>query len=101
GIRDFHVTGVQTCALPIYLCTAVLASGVPARQSFGYSDSDAFAVGLTCGGELEVFVQRVTAAERPVLDAALTAPGAAALVRDLRSEERRVGKECRARWQGV
>src|SRR5690606_41047387 len=21
GIRDFHVTGVQTCALPIYICT--------------------------------------------------------------------------------
>ncbi|WP_280419356.1 XdhC family protein [Nocardia carnea] len=69
------------------LCTTVLASGVPARQSFGYSDSDAFAVGLTCGGELEVFVQRVTAAERPVLDAALTAPGAAALVRDLATGE--------------
>ncbi|MFI1460471.1 XdhC family protein [Nocardia carnea] len=65
------------------LCIAVLASGVPARQSFGYSDSDAFAVGLTCGGELEVYVQRVTAAERPVLDAAWHAPGSAALVRDL------------------
>src|SRR5690606_41073285 len=22
GIRDFHVTGVQTCALPIYPCAA-------------------------------------------------------------------------------
>ncbi|WP_280424455.1 XdhC family protein [Nocardia carnea] len=69
------------------LCTAVLASGTPARQSFGYSDSDAFAVGLTCGGELEVFVQRVTAAERPALEAALHALGPAALVRDLATGE--------------
>src|SRR5690606_41096616 len=26
GIRDFHVTGVQTCALPIYVISAGLAS---------------------------------------------------------------------------
>src|SRR5690606_39424392 len=25
GIRDFHVTGVQTCALPIYLLTDIRA----------------------------------------------------------------------------
>lgn len=69
------------------LCTAVLASGVPVRQRFGYSDSDAFAVGLTCGGELEVFVQRIGAAERPVLETALNARGSAALVRDLATGE--------------
>lgn len=69
------------------LCTAVLASGTSARQSFGYSESDAFAVGLTCGGELEVFVQRVGAAERPVLDAVLNAPGSTALARDLATGE--------------
>jgi xanthine dehydrogenase accessory factor len=65
------------------LCTAVLASGVPARQSFGFSDSDAFAVGLTCGGELEVFVQRVTAADLPIIEAALYSAEPAALARDL------------------
>src|SRR5690606_31776962 len=26
GIRDFHVTGVQTCALPIYVATARLTA---------------------------------------------------------------------------
>ncbi|MGU3433564.1 XdhC family protein [Actinomycetes bacterium M1A6_2h] len=38
------------------LCQEVLASGVAIRETFGYSDDDAFAVGLTCGGEIEVFV---------------------------------------------
>ncbi|MDQ1201340.1 XdhC family protein [Rhodococcus sp. SORGH_AS_0303] len=38
------------------LCQEVLDTGVAVRQSFGYSDDDAFAVGLTCGGEIEVFV---------------------------------------------
>lgn len=34
------------------LCRQVPAGGEPLiRASFGYSDSDAFAVGLTCGGE--------------------------------------------------
>lgn len=37
----------------------VLADGVPVLQEFGYSDADAFAVGLTCGGVLHVFVQRI------------------------------------------
>lgn len=38
------------------LCREVLATGVCVRESFGYSDDDAFAVGLTCGGTIEVFV---------------------------------------------
>jgi xanthine dehydrogenase accessory factor len=36
----------------------VLASGVPALERFGYSDETAFPVGLTCGGSLEIFVER-------------------------------------------
>src|SRR5690606_39413279 len=31
GIRDFHVTGVQTCALPIYVARAVARSRGPRR----------------------------------------------------------------------
>ncbi|MFF6808167.1 XdhC family protein [Streptomyces sp. NPDC012616] len=54
------------------LCTQVLESGEPpTRASFGYSDDDAFAVGLTCGGELEVLVQRVDPADQPHLVTAL------------------------------
>lgn len=39
----------------------VLLDGVPVLEEFGYSDADAFAVGLTCGGVLTVFVQRIQA----------------------------------------
>ncbi len=39
----------------------VLADGVPLLQRYGVSDDDAYAVGLTCGGVLDVFVERVSA----------------------------------------
>ncbi len=38
------------------LCREALREGRPVRETFGYSDEDAFAVGLTCGGVLEVLV---------------------------------------------
>ncbi|MFE6096703.1 XdhC family protein [Streptomyces massasporeus] len=54
------------------LCREVLHDQGAARRAwFGYSDQDAFAVGLTCGGELGVLVQRVDPAARPHLGAAL------------------------------
>lgn len=37
----------------------VMRSGQPRLLSFGVSDESAWAVGLTCGGELEVFVESV------------------------------------------
>ncbi|HET6153959.1 MAG TPA: XdhC family protein [Marmoricola sp.] len=37
---------------------AVLETGQPALERFGVSDDDAFAVGLTCGGILDVYVER-------------------------------------------
>lgn len=43
------------------LARAVLSSGEAATARFGYRDDDALAVGLTCGGEIEVFVQAVPA----------------------------------------
>ncbi|MBF6191622.1 XdhC family protein [Nocardia implantans] len=65
------------------LCREVLESGVPVRRTFGYSDADAFAVGLTCGGELEIVVHRITPAEYPAVEAALDPAGPMTFVRDL------------------
>lgn len=37
---------------------AVLAGEAPARiVTFGYSDDEAFAVGLTCGGTIRLFIE--------------------------------------------
>src|SRR5581483_473493 len=41
------------------LCREAIDSGLPQLHRFGYSDEDAFAVGLTCGGTIEVFVHPV------------------------------------------
>ncbi|WP_416981180.1 XdhC family protein [Streptomyces sp. T028] len=52
------------------LCVQALADGVPVLERFGYSDDDAFAIGLTCGGVIDILV---TPAEGAVPRAALTA----------------------------
>src|SRR6266702_3683786 len=61
GIRDGHVTGVQTCALPIFAVAAP-------RRMVG----DARADDATANNDYARLARR--------------------------SEERRVGKECRSRW---
>ncbi|MEU6329430.1 XdhC/CoxI family protein [Streptomyces sp. NPDC047049] len=47
------------------LCQDALRTGEPVLESFGYSDEDAFAVGLTCGGIIDILVQPVRAGGRP------------------------------------
>jgi len=39
------------------LATEVTASGTPVLKRYGISDDDAFAVGLTCGGIIDIFVE--------------------------------------------
>ncbi|WP_194837229.1 XdhC family protein [Nocardia sp. XZ_19_369] len=65
------------------LCREALRTGQPVRETFGYSDDDAFAVGLTCGGKIEVFVQIVTPAEHDTIEALLRSAEPVALARDL------------------
>ncbi|NNN37350.1 XdhC family protein [Streptomyces sp. S3(2020)] len=68
------------------LCQQALQDGESVLERFGYSDDDAFAVGLTCGGIIDILVTPVRAGDpvRPVVAAALAAGssgGAAALAR--------------------
>ncbi|WP_326662592.1 XdhC/CoxI family protein [Streptomyces canus] len=68
------------------LCQQALEDGESVLERFGYSDEDAFAVGLTCGGIIDILVTPVRAHDsvRPVLASALEAAArgrAAALAR--------------------
>jgi xanthine dehydrogenase accessory factor len=49
------------------LCTEVTQTGVPALQRYGISDDDAFAVGLTCGGILDVYAEKISPETFPEL----------------------------------
>ncbi|QXE34226.1 XdhC family protein [Streptomyces sp. GMY02] len=68
------------------LCAQALQDGRTVRERFGYSDEDAFAVGLTCGGVIDVLVTPVRA-DTPVFRAGVSAADrgeAAALARVVR-----------------
>src|SRR5205823_11653541 len=90
GIRDKLVTGVQTCALPI--CSeidldAAYPKIVPGTW-FALVSNEATAHLSGLSGYVELY--RASAVSFPSrTDFAL------------RSEERRVGKECRSRWSPV
>jgi xanthine dehydrogenase accessory factor len=50
------------------LAESVVASGEPVLERYGVSDDDAFAVGLTCGGILDVYVEKVSRDTFPELE---------------------------------
>src|SRR2546427_3589461 len=85
GIRDLTVTGVQTCALPISF--QQIAERYRAREDA----ADYLARKIREGGAGEW--GRAIMPRHPHLDTAQSLQMAA-----WRSEERRVGKECRSRW---
>jgi xanthine dehydrogenase accessory factor len=49
------------------LATEVVQTGRPVLQRYGVSDDDAFAVGLTCGGIIDIFVEPVSQETFPEL----------------------------------
>ncbi|WP_406863783.1 XdhC/CoxI family protein [Streptomyces sp. HUAS MG47] len=63
------------------LCRQALDDGRTVVERFGYSDEDAFAVGLTCGGTIDVLVTPVRGGVVPAALAAAASGEAAALVR--------------------
>src|SRR5207253_4418950 len=85
GIRDGHVTGVQTCALPIWDLADVDFAIV--RTSFAVAETGSV---LLSDADLRVNAVAYLAQHLIVL------LDPADIV--VRSEERRVGKECRSRW---
>src|SRR5205823_11946066 len=89
GIRDKLVTGVQTCALPIFPSYTFNTVNHPISPTAGKSlyISTEFA-GSYLGGNVNLI--------RPAVDAKYFKQNPLHKSHILRSEERRVGKECRA-----
>ncbi|MFD9036201.1 XdhC family protein [Streptomyces sp. NPDC059567] len=63
------------------LCRQALEDGQTVVERFGYSDEDAFAVGLTCGGVIDILVTPVRGGVFPAALAAAVSGEAAALAR--------------------
>ncbi|KUL44528.1 XdhC family protein [Streptomyces regalis] len=87
------------------LCGQALQDGETVLERFGYSDEDAFAVGLTCGGVIDILVTPVRAGDpaRPVLAAALRAAAggeAAAVARIVSGPDELMGRALLVRPDG-
>src|SRR2546430_11512645 len=84
GIRDLTVTGVQTCALPI-----------STRHAGPHRAVQRVTLDCQATKEVQAIQSEHWVGRLPVRDCS---PDAKDRGRCRRSEERRVGKECRSRW---
>ncbi|MEV6205049.1 XdhC/CoxI family protein [Streptomyces sp. NPDC051771] len=74
------------------LCQTALDDGKVVVERFGYSDEDAFAVGLTCGGIIDILVTPVRGGVFPAALAAAVSGEAAALARIVSGPEDLLGQ---------
>src|SRR3712207_7380619 len=86
GIRDIGVTGVQTCALPISEAASLAGHLKLGKLIYFYDDNQVTIEGPTALAFSEDVPKR------------FDSYGWHTLTVEDRSEERRVGKECRSRW---
>src|SRR5260221_7045779 len=98
GIRDHCVTGVQTCALPIYCARCASRLSVMVALRF-------FGILAVTTAKMPKKRSATMTLRRDAQRAQYRAPHAGSSPRPFletearaRSEERRVGKECRSRW---
>src|SRR5690606_40547671 len=98
GIRDFHVTGVQTCALPIYEISLNEAEVEVIQVADNYEIIFPNEIPNLVGLEYEDFGSSLLNIEANE-DHLVRITDITLQVNFTRSEERRVGKECRTRWR--
>ncbi|WP_309052858.1 XdhC family protein [Streptomyces sp.] len=82
------------------LCQQALQDGRTVVERFGYSDEDAFAVGLTCGGVIDILVTPVRGGVFPAALAAAASGEAAALARIVSGPEDLLGHALLVRPDG-
>src|SRR5690606_40909483 len=98
GIRDFHVTGVQTCALPISRYAIKWGKAYYGTPDYGWCiELVAYDISVNL-----VFLNGSQLSQPPELGDESRYVKIKSLEElqsaQLRSEERRVGKECRCQW---
>ncbi|CCK26034.1 protein of unknown function DUF182 [Streptomyces davaonensis JCM 4913] len=88
-------------------CREAIETGGPHHiefHRFGYSDDDAFAAGLTCGGSIDILIRRIDPSAEPeaaAVVAAAAAGAAAALATVVRGPARLIGRRLAVHADGL